>query len=130
MALSSQLHKQAAFIFGKLPRYPLPLGSESSWAPQPVWTLENKTKIPLPILQKAGWAPGPVWTGGKSRPHRDSIPDRPARSQSLYRLSYPAHTLTQYESLIKLQINKQAAENNLSISTKVLHNLWTVTAHS
>ena len=27
---------------------------------------------------------------GNSRPHRDSIPDRPARSQSLYRLSYPA----------------------------------------
>ena len=26
----------------------------------------------------------------KSRPHRDSIPDRPARNQSLYRLSYPA----------------------------------------
>jgi len=36
--------------------------------------------------------PGPVWMGGKSRPHRDSIPDRPARSQSLYRLSYPTHT--------------------------------------
>ena len=45
----------------------------------------------VPILQEAGWAPGPVWTGGKSRPHRDSIPDRPARSQSLYRLSYRAH---------------------------------------
>ena len=45
----------------------------------------------VPILQEAGWVPGPVWTGGKSRPHRDSIPDRPARSQSLYRLSYPAH---------------------------------------
>jgi len=28
---------------------------------------------------------------GKYRPHRDSIPDRSARSQSLYRLSYPAH---------------------------------------
>ena len=27
---------------------------------------------------------------GKSRLHRDSIPDRPARSQSLYRLRYPA----------------------------------------
>jgi len=27
----------------------------------------------------------------KSRPHRDLIPDRPARSQSLYRVSYPAH---------------------------------------
>ena len=48
-------------------------------------------KDPVPILEGAGWAPGPVWTGGKSRPHRDSIPDRPARSQSLYRLSYPAH---------------------------------------
>ena len=48
-------------------------------------------KHTVPILQEAGWASGPVWTGGKSRPHRDSIPDRPARSQSLYRLSYPAH---------------------------------------
>ena len=37
-------------------------------------------KDSVPILQEAGWAPGPVWTGGKSRPHRDSIPDRPARS--------------------------------------------------
>jgi len=48
-------------------------------------------KGPVPILQEAGWAPGPVWRGGKSRPHRDSIPDRPARSQPLYQLSYPAH---------------------------------------
>ena len=37
-------------------------------------------KDPVPNLQEAGWAPGPVWTGGKSHPHRDSIPDRPARS--------------------------------------------------
>ena len=48
-------------------------------------------KDPVPILQEAGWAPGPVWTGGKSRPHWDSIPDRPASSQSLYQLSYRAH---------------------------------------
>ena len=39
-------------------------------------------KDPVPILQEAGWAPGLVWTGGKSRPHRDSIPDRPIRSQT------------------------------------------------
>ena len=37
-------------------------------------------KHPVPILQEAGWAAGPVWTGKKTRPHRDSIPDRPARS--------------------------------------------------
>jgi len=48
-------------------------------------------KDPVPILQEAGWAPGPVWTCGKSRPHGDSIPDRPARSYSLNRLSYRAH---------------------------------------
>ena len=49
-------------------------------------------KDPVPIVQEAGWAPGPVWTFEKSRPHRDSIPDRPARSQSLYRLSYLAYS--------------------------------------
>ena len=54
-------------------------------------------KDPVLILQEAGWTPGPVWTGGKSRPHRDSIPDRPARSQSLYRLSYRAHIFTVVE---------------------------------
>jgi len=31
-------------------------------------------KDPVPILQESGWAPGPVSTGGKSRPHQDSIP--------------------------------------------------------
>jgi len=51
-------------------------------------------KDPVPILQEAGWAPGPVWTGGKSCFHWDSTPDRPAHSQSLYRLSYPAHGST------------------------------------
>ena len=69
-------------------------GTRRGWVvrstPRPHFT---SGKDPAPILQEAGWAPGPVWTGGKSRPHRDSIPDRPARSQSLYRLSYPAHIL-------------------------------------
>ena len=56
-------------------------------------TLFTPWNDPVPIVQEAGWAPGPVWTGGKSCPHRDLIPDRPVRSQSLYRLSYPAHQL-------------------------------------
>ena len=54
-------------------------------------------KDPVPIRQEAGWAPGPVWTDGKYRPRRDSIPDRPARRQSLYRLSYPAHKRNEYQ---------------------------------
>ena len=50
-------------------------------------------KESIPIVQEAVWAPGPVWTGAENlaatgiRP-----PDRQARSQSLYRLRYPAHT--------------------------------------
>ena len=58
-------------------------------------------KDPVPILEGGEWAPGPVWTGGKSRPHRDSNPDRPAHSQSLYRLSYPAQSCIR-SRLIKL----------------------------
>ena len=56
--------------------------------------LFNPRKDPVSIVQESGWAAGPVSMGGNSRPHRDSIPDRPARSQSLYLLSYPAHTHT------------------------------------
>jgi len=67
-------------------------GTRRGWVvsstPRPHFT---PGKDPVPIVQEAGWAPGSVWTGGKSRPHRDSIQDRPARSQSLYRLSYRAH---------------------------------------
>jgi len=50
-------------------------------------------KDPVPILQEAGWAPGPVWTGAENLvPTGIRSPDRPARIQSLYRLSYPTHT--------------------------------------
>ena len=57
------------------------------------WPHFTPGKDLVPILQEAGWAPGLVWMGGKSRPHRDWILDRPARSQSLYRLSYPAQSI-------------------------------------
>jgi len=49
-------------------------------------------KVLVPTVQEAGWAPGPVWTGAENiSPTGIRSPDRPARSQSLYRLSYPAH---------------------------------------
>ena len=49
-------------------------------------------KDPVPIVQEAGWAPGPVWTSAENlAPTSIRCPDRPARSQSLYRLSYPVH---------------------------------------
>jgi hypothetical protein len=45
-----------------------PFGCETGWAPDPVWTL---------------------WRRKKSYSCRDSIPGRPVRSPSLYRLTYP-----------------------------------------
>ena len=48
-------------------------------------------KDPVPVVQEAGWAPGPVWMGAENLAPHTGIrsPDRPARSESLYRLSYP-----------------------------------------
>ena len=49
-------------------------------------------KDPVPIVQEVGWAPGPAGTGAENlAPTGIRFPDRPARSQSLYRLSYQAH---------------------------------------
>ena len=60
------------------------------WSPaRPDCTLApGKTRYPF--YRRLGGPPGPVKTGGKSRPDRDSIPDRPARRQSLYWLIHPA----------------------------------------
>jgi len=46
-------------------------------------------KNPVPIAQEAEWAPSLVWTGAENfAPTRIRSPDRPTRSESLYRLSY------------------------------------------
>ena len=50
-------------------------------------------KDPVRIAQEAGWAPGPVWTGAENLAHTGiRSPDRPARSQSLYRIRYPGRS--------------------------------------
>jgi len=76
-------------------------------------------KDPVPIVQEAGWASGSVWTGGKSRPHRDSIPDRPARSQSLYRLSYRATRYEIQQSLLQYTIKYLTPSKNIYLVTLV-----------
>jgi hypothetical protein len=41
------------------------------------------------IVQETGWAPGPVWTPAENLASTGiRSPDRPTRSESLYRLSY------------------------------------------
>ena len=68
-------------------------GTSRGWGvsvtPRPLFT---PGKDPVPIVQEAGWAPGPVWTGAVNlAPTGIRFPDRPTRSQSLYRLRHPAH---------------------------------------
>ena len=68
-------------------------GTRRGWGvsvtPRPLFT---PGKDPVPIAQEAGWAPGPVLRGAENLvPHKIRSPDRPARNQSLYRLSYRAY---------------------------------------
>jgi len=73
-----------------------------SSTPRPHFT---PRKEPVSILQVAGWALGPVWTGGKSRPHRDSIPDRPTRSSVAVPTELPGtHTHTHTHTHIYIYI--------------------------
>jgi hypothetical protein len=70
-------------------------GQGVSVTPRPLFTPGND---PVPIVQEAGWAPGHVWTCAENlAPKGIRPPDRPARSQSLYRLSYRAHHDTNKE---------------------------------
>jgi hypothetical protein len=68
---------------------------------QPLFTPRNDL---VPIVQEAGWAPGLVWTGAENlAPARIRFPDCPARSQSLYRLPYPAHI----QFMLLIQITRE-----------------------
>jgi len=56
------------------------------------WPLFTPGKDPVLIVQEAGSAPGPFWTGAENlAPTGIRSLDRPAHSQSLYQLRYPAH---------------------------------------
>ena len=58
-------------------------------------------KDPVPIVQEAGWDPGPVWTCAENlAPTGIRSPDRPASSESRYRLSYPGPTRTSVSRLL------------------------------
>jgi hypothetical protein len=68
-------------------------GTRRGWGvsvtPRPLF---SPGKDPVPIVHEPGWAPEPVWTGAENlAPTVIRSPYRPARSQSLYRLSYPDH---------------------------------------
>ena len=48
----------------------------------------TRGKDPVPILQEAGWVSEPFWTGaGNLAPTGILSPNRPARSELLYKLT-------------------------------------------
>jgi len=70
-------------------------GTRRGWGisvtPRPLFT---NGKDPVTIVQEAGWDPGPIWIGAENlAPTRIRSSDRPARSQSLYRLRYLDHAV-------------------------------------
>ena len=74
-------------------------------------------KDPVPIVQEVGWAPGPVWTGAENlAPTGIRSPDRPARSQSLYRLRYPADIILHILSILfTIRVPLLLAQSSLSV---------------
>ena len=77
-----------------------------------------------------GWV-GP-WAGldgcGKSRPYRDSIPDRPARSESLHRVSYPNSQGKTY-ALILPSITQVITGKKLQVSAYQHHDIMILHTH-
>ena len=52
-------------------------------------SLYPRERDPVSVVQEAGWVPRPIWTSAKYLyPTVTRYPDRPARNESLYRLSY------------------------------------------
>ena len=74
---------------------------------------------PVLIVQEAGWALGPVWTDAENLASTGiRSPDRPARSQSLYRLLYPAHVGSKQTDFIGPLVGRQHARRiGFSVAT-------------
>jgi hypothetical protein len=54
-----------------------------------------RKRDPVPIVEEAEWVPGLVWACAENLAHTGiRSPDRPALSESLYRLSYPGPFVT------------------------------------
>jgi len=83
------------------------MGWGDSVTPRPLFT---PGKDPVSIVQEARWATRPVWTGAENlTPIGIRSSDRPARSQSLHRMSYRAH------NHIGILINIHISGNNVLI---------------
>jgi hypothetical protein len=79
------------------------LGARWGWVVSATpWPLYPRETDPVPIVYEAEWGPGPVWTDTENLTPHTAIrtPDLPARSESLYRLSYPGPRERYYKVIL------------------------------
>ena len=85
-------------------------------------------KDPVSFVQEAEWTPRPVWTGEENLASTGirSL-DRPARSQSLHRLSYPAHPSSgDFRKICEKEANISfVVYVRLSVPMNQLGSIWT-----
>ena len=63
-------------------------------------------KDPVLIVQEAGWSQGLVWTGAENLASTGiRSPDHPARSESLYLLSYPGPRVVTAKFILQIHVN-------------------------
>jgi len=87
-------------------------------------------KSRYPFYRRLGGPQRSVWTGGKSRPHRNSILDHPARSSVAIPTELPGPQVIQsmrYYSVMghDANINKAIHVNNLVIGYNLVLNFYT-----
>jgi hypothetical protein len=74
---------------------------------------------PVPIVSEAGWAPGPVWAGVENLAVTEiRSPEHPARSKSIYRLSYPGPHPTRKPATMSTTLYP-VSHNYVSMGTEV-----------
>ena len=65
------------------------------WSTPRLGRFTPRERDPVPIVQESGWAPGSVWKDAENLASTGiRSPDRPARIESLSRLSYPGPQFT------------------------------------
>ena len=85
-------------------------------------------KDQVPTVWDAGWAPEPVWMGAENlAPTGIRSRDRPARSESLYRLSYPGPLTLQRPNNFNYQdFNHHLLLTHISITHIILTEIMTI----
>ena len=73
-------------------------------------------KTQYPLYRRLGGVPGPVWTGAENlAPTGIRSPDRQARSQSLYRLRYPAHSIKS-DAVSYIGLSLQTSREHIAVN--------------